>query len=444
MIKFLTNIYLGVWFFRVAALGTLCLMLGYSFPIMFYVGLGVHATLGGASLIDLIILHSSLVKITADRKTSKIFSLGNDNEVRIPLTNESKIMVNIDIVDEVPIQQQDRDFLIKKGWSKDKDEIVRYFLKTNSRGEYHFGKLHLLLNSKIRLVKRRLSFDLSTTIATYPSVIDMKKYQLIINGSVNALKGIRKIRKIGQSSEFEQIKEYASGDDYNKINWKATGRQNKLMVNNFTDEKSQLIYCFIDKSKTMSMPFNGLSLLDYAINASLVIANTAILKNDNFGLLTFANKVEKIVKAGSKRNQLKLVLDSLYKEQEVDSDADYNNLYHVSKTILKKRSLVFLFTNFESQYALDRALPVLRNLNKSHLLVPVIFKNQELEDFHNTEVTDIKDIYLTTIAQKFASEKQLIIQKLQNHGIQTVYTAPEKLSVNVLNKYLELKSRGMI
>lgn len=444
MIQFIRNIYLTKWSFLIAAAGILSFIIGYSVKFLYYGGIVITGGLTLAVLYDLILLHSGKIKLSAERLTSKYFSLGNNNEIKLVIQNESKMPLVVEIIDELPVQLQKRDFLIKKGWSEAKEEIVKYHIKTNSRGEYHFGKLHLFVNSRLHLVQRRVSFDLSKTIATYPSIIDMKKYQLLIDGRMNSLKGIRKIRKIGQSSEFEQIKEYHSGDDYNKINWKSTGRMNKLMVNHFTDEKSQLIYCFIDKSKSMSMPFKGLSLLDYAINASLMIANTSILKKDNFGLLSFAKNVENVVKAGNNSNQLRLILNSLYKEEERETDADYETLYHHSKRVLKKRSLIFLFTNFESKYALDRAMPVLKNLSKAHLLVPIVFKNNELEQFYSTKAKNIKDIYLTTIAQKFANEKQLIVHELQAHGIQTVYTAPENLSANVLNKYLELKARGMI
>src|SRR5436305_8341549 len=88
--------------------------------------------------------------------------------------------------------------------------------------------------------------------------------------------GIKKIHKIGHSMEFEQIKEYVAGDDYRTLNWKATARKGQPMVSNFTDEKSQQVYCIIDKGRLMKMPFNGLSLLDYAINASLVLSNVAL------------------------------------------------------------------------------------------------------------------------------------------------------------------------
>jgi len=103
-----------------------------------------------------------------------------------------------------------------------------------------------------------------------------------------------------------------------------------------------------------------------------------------------------------------------------------------------------LFTNFESMYALKRNLPLLRRINQQHLLVVVFFENSELKKASKMEGNRVKDIYVKTLAGKFALEKELIAFELRKYGIQSVLTKPENLSVDTINKYLELKSRGML
>src|SRR5690606_2772203 len=110
--------------------------------------------------------------------------------------------------------------------------------------------------------------------------------------------GNRKIRKLGQSLEFEQIREYVTGDDIRNINWKATARKGgHLMLNSYTDERSQQVYCFIDKSRVMKMPFEGMSLLDYAINATVLLSHVALLKQDRAGLVSFGENVDSFLPA---------------------------------------------------------------------------------------------------------------------------------------------------
>ena len=94
--------------------------------------------------------------------------------------------------------------------------------------------------------------------------------------------------------------------------------------------------------------------------------------------------------------------------------------------------------------ALERALPNIRRINKNHLLVLIIFENTEIKKVLETEVRNTKDIYLKTVATNYILEKQNMIQTLRNYGIQTVFTSPENLTINSINKYLELKARGLI
>jgi len=234
------------------------------------------------------------------------------------------------------------------------------------------------------------------------------------------------------------------GDDYQSVNWKATGRANKLMVNHYEDEKSQQVYCIIDKSRVMKLPFHGMSLLEYAINSTLVISNTILKKHDKSGLITFSSQVDRLVKAERDKSQLRKILAALYNEKTHFSEADYERLYQYVAAKIQVRSLLFLFTNFESDYALERNIAVLRRLNARHLLVVVFFENSELKEYAAQPAETLENIYNTTIANKLIYEKMLVSQKLHQYGIQSILTKPENLSVNLINKYLELKGRGII
>jgi len=274
--------------------------------------------------------------------------------------------------------------------------------------------------------------------------MQMKKYELMAFASISNFQGIKKVRRLGHSYEFEQIKTYVQGDDIRSINWKATSRKNQLMVNQYEDERSQQVYSIIDKSRSMRMPFNGLSLLDYAINTSLVISNIALKKHDKTGLISFSDKMGSTVRADKGKVQLKKILQALYNEKEARLEANYELLFHAIRNIIKSRSLIFLYLNFESAYALERALPVLRRINAHHLLVVMIFENTELESFSSKKAEYIRDIYTQTIAQKMVLEKKHLAIKLRKQGIQTILTKPENLSMNTVNKYLELKAKGLI
>ena len=192
------------------------------------------------------------------------------------------------------------------------------------------------------------------------------------------------------------------------------------------------------------MPFNGLSLFDYAVNASLVISNIVLGKQDKAGLITFSDKPRTLIKANRSKTQLKVLLDALYKDGEGLVEANYESLYMAVRGLVCSRSLLFLYTNFESTYALQRVLPQLRKLNNQHLLVVVFFENTEITTTPSHQIDNLEDIYTQITAEHYALTKVQIAQQLRQFGIFTLLTKPENLTVNSINKYLELKARGMI
>ena len=396
------------------------------------------------SFIDLILLYIHKHPLQAKRFfANKVLSLGDKNLIWIEVESKSKIEYNFEFIDELPIEFQLIDFSIQSKLRKEKFRLD-YYLAPKERGLFHFGNLHFFLKSKLGLVQRRYSVEQAREMQVFPSIYQMKKFSLMSLKKIQTELGMKKIRKLGHSYDFEQIKNYVPGDDIRSINWKATSRMNTLMVNHYQDEKSQQVYFLIDKSRPMNMPFGGLSLVDYAINSSLVLSNIALQKQDKAGLISFSDKIGSTLKADNKPGQMRKIMNALYNERYRKTEANYELLYQISRKLISRRSLIFLFSNFETMLALERALPNIRRINKNHLLVLIIFENTEIKKVLETEVRNTKDIYLKTVATNYILEKQNMIQTLRNYGIQTVFTSPENLTINSINKYLELKARGLI
>ena len=290
---------------------------------------------------------------------------------------------------------------------------------------------------------RRHIIEATSMVTVYPSFMQLRKYELLSN-TATLEHGNKRMRKIGHSMEFEQIKEYVSGDDIRTINWKATARKSSFMVNNYTDERSQQVYCIIDKGRLMKMPFAGLSLLDHAINSTLVLSNICLQKQDKVGLITFSNKIGAVLAADRRPVQRENILQLLYNQNTAFLESDFEMLYMQTRNRIKQRSLLILFTNFESLSGLKRQLPYLRSIAKYHLLLVVFFENTELKQLSSIDADNVEEVYVKTIAEKFAFEKRLIVKELSNYGILSILTSPEKLTVNTVNKYLELKTRQAI
>lgn len=344
--RILLEFYLTTRFLFTAAVVSLLFFLAYFVTQIFFISKLLLIVFISVFVFEIIILFSKKAAIYAERILADRLSNGDDNEIKIILTNNYTVKIKIKIIDELPFIFQIRDFEINFDIQPGKTKIFNYNLRPVKRGEYQFWALNIYASTVFHLVRRRFRFDQNKDVAVYPSYLQMKKYQLMAVSDHLLEVGVKKIRKIGHSMEFEQIKEYVEGDDYRTINWKATAHKHQLMVNSYIDEKAQQVYCVIDMSRTMKMPFDGMSLLDYAINSSLVISNIALLKQDKAGIICFNDKIISMLPAEKNPLQMKKIVDLLYKQETGFLESDYERLAATVKSRIKQRSLLlFLRTS---------------------------------------------------------------------------------------------------
>ena len=390
---------------------------------------------------DYTILFITKRTINAKRITTSRLSNGDDNKIELVVKNDFPFVLHVKIIDELPEQFQERNWQRHISLKSHQQKKIHWYLRPLQRGEYYFGNIHLFISSPLQLVRRRNTVEAEETIPVYPSFVQLHKYELLSNATLQHESGSSRMRKIGRSMEFEQIKEYVSGDDIRTLNWKASARRGGLMVNNFMEERSQQVYCIIDKGRLMKMPFGGLTLLDHAINSCLVLSNVCLKKQDRVGVITFSNYIGSVLAADRKPVQKQHILELLYNQKTDFLESDFEMLYMQVRNRIRHRSLLILFTNFESLSGLERQLDYLRSLAKYHLLLVVFFENTELKKLTTAKATNLEEVYIKTIAEKFSFEKRLIAKELLKYGILSVLSSPQNLTVNTINKYLELKAR---
>jgi len=419
-------------------------MLGYLLPELFTVAIVVLLFAITSVCVDCYLLYRQKNGVSAERLVPDRLSNGDENKLSISLKNNYDYRILCTIIDELPYQLQERNWHRELSMDAGVAAVKEYFITPRERGSYQFGNVNIFVVGPLRLARRRYIFNQQKTVKVYPSYVQMRRYQLHALASYLQQTGVKRMRKLGHSMEFEQIKEYVRGDDYRTLNWKATARHGNFMVNSYTDERSQQIYCVINKGRVMKMPFEGMTLLDYAINAALVLSNVALQKQDKAGLITFAQQLDAFIPADKKPTQINSILETLYRQETNFLEPDFEKLFSVVRNRITQRSLVVLFTNFESIESLERELPSLKRLAHYHLLMVVFFDNTELKALAESEARKTEDIYIKTIAEKYRYEKQLIAKELQKHGIISVLSTPQKLTISSLNKYLELKNKQSI
>lgn len=444
MINAIRNIYLTNEFFYILAANIILFLLGFFYLAFYWLSIFILVLIIICVAIDIYLLFRNKSSIRVIRILPERFSNGDENPVSIYIHNAYPFKVVLGVVDEIPDIFQIRDFYKVTILEPNSDSQFVYYLKPKERGIYFFGAVNVFVKTPLRLAMRRWVFPVSKEVAVYPSFLQMKRYELMAVSNQLYQYGNHKLKKIGQSLEFEQIKNYVVGDDVRNINWKASARRNEVMLNHYRDERSQSVYCLIDKGRVMKMPFNQMTLLDYSINASLALLNIALKKGDKAGLISFSKDLDVFIKSDKSQFHLKKILESLYAQKSDFQESDYEKLVYTCRHDISQRSMLILFTNFESLTSLERQSSYFKLLSKKHLLLVVFFLNTELSVITDVEVKNAEQAYVKTIAQKFDFEKRLIVQKLNQSGVMTLLTKPENLSTDLIAKYLEIKGKGLM
>ena len=429
-------------FYISAIIVVLVLIGGSQVPVLFGVGKALLILWVALFLFEVGMLWSKK-GVQASRACSPRFSNGDDNEVTLNIESSYAFPVHLNIIDEIPVVFQRRDINFKAHLPAKGSTGVSYTLRPTERGVYGFGRIRLFARTILGLVERRFSCGDSQDVTVYPSFKMLSRYELLaINNNLTEL-GIKRIRRVGNNTEFDQIKPYVQGDDYRTINWKATARVNQLMVNIYTDERSQQVYNLIDKGRVMQQAFEGMTLLDYAINASLVLSYVAVRKEDKAGIITFDAELNDFVQADKRVGQMNKILECLYGQETDFSESDYSSLCVNVSRLIGKRSLLVLYTSFSDFNSMKRQLPYLLQLNNHHRLLVVFFEDEEMKQFIAAKPQSTVEYFQQAIAEKVQYERRLIVRTLREQGIYSLLTTPKDLSVDVINKYLDMKSRQL-
>lgn len=414
---------------------------GYTWPPLFVFGRWLLVLWLLVTVADILLLYHRRA-VTAARRVAGRFSNGDDNSVAIDLGNDYPFTARLIVIDEAPVVFQRRNVSFSVTLAAGAKTTLRYTLRPTRRGSYGFGLIRVFARSPLGLVERRYSPGQPVDVKVYPSFLLLKHYELLAFSHRLHDMGIKRIRRAGNNTEFEQIKDYVEGDEFRAINWKASARRHQLMVNVYQDERSQNVYSIIDKGRVMQQAFQGMTLLDYAINAALVLSYIAIRKDDKAGLVTFAERFDSFVPASKRPGQMQTLQESLYAQQTTYGETDYSALCVNLVKHESRRSLLVLYTDFSNVSALRRQLPFLRLLARRHKLLVVFFENQEISHFLTTPSVTTEDYYQHVLAGKYCMEKRSIVSTLKQNGIYALLTTPKELSVNVINKYLDIR-RGM-
>ena len=409
-------------FFISAFILALTAVLGVWIPVLY-----ILARVGVWVLIAACIVDAALLmycKVEGRRIISDNLDLGEKNIIEHELNVVRGRITSADIIDELPAT------------FRQKDPLPGYTLAyPTTRGSFVLGNVYAfirvlgLLERRVRVVKK------GNRVRVYPAFSKLREKDKQIRSRQIVSLGSHKRQMPSNQTEFQDIREYVVDDDIRTVNWKATARTGKVMVNNYEDERSQHIINIIDCGRIMHRTFNGLTLQDYAVNASLQLSYSALnVEGDCVGLSTYGPAGLRFLPAKSGERQLNSILQQLYALETEYGEGDMEGLCLMLDRKVQRRSLVVLYTDFATLESMERQLPFLQRISRRHTLVVVSFIDRDLENVSESDFS-----VQGSIASDLMLQKRLICDRLQRQGIHSVLTYPDSLTYSVVNKYLELR-----
>ena len=365
--------------------------------------------------------------------------------IGIEVYNKSSYKLYIELVDEVPeLHFQVENKLMKGFVEPHEKKKFEYFVTPTKRGAYSFKNVHVRYEGRLKLCMKQFKEILDKEYKVYPNLKNLRKYRMSITNNRQLKQGEKSLRMLGRGTSFESLREYVEGDEYRKINWKATARENKPIVNQYEPEKNQHVHIFIDTGRPMSYTVRGYRKLDLAVNTALILSDIVNQNGDKSALLIFNTEVNNMLPPGKGAGHRNQMLQELYHIDYTNQTSNYDEAFYYFKKKERHRSIIFLFTDFETVEEAENMLKVLPVISKNNLVVIILIKNESLEKAASQKIKNQQELFDKGVALELLEERKRIISLLNKRGVFCVECEAEKLEINAINQYIRVKNKTFL
>jgi len=403
--------------------------------------------------------------LTWSRQHQPKLSLGAWNEVLLELCNHAGRSVTFQVRDAVPSLLQARQEAGEGSCQAGATWRLTYRVFPIQRGEYGFGPLTVRYLGPLRLAWRQRTLHFDDQVSVYPNVSAIRRYEGLVRRGLQQEIGLRSSRRWGAGTEFDRLREYAPDDEYRRINWKATARRHSPVVVDYRTEQSQNVIVALDAGRLMStrLPLvsdlsseeqhgsrpelveaRALSRLDYSVNAALLLAYVSQKYGDRVGLLAFTDRVIRFLPPRSGKRQYLAILEALHDLKPEPVEADYAVALGYLASRASRRSLIVLFTDIVEA---DSARPLVSSVSllaRRHLPLTVTLRDPAIEHMASAPVVDSRSVYERGVAQALLSDREELLLRLRQRGALTLDVPADRLSLSLLNRYLQVKARSQL
>jgi uncharacterized protein (DUF58 family) len=406
------------------------LVLGFDgFVILLFV---VDAVLAARSM------RQGRLSVRRDRPTR--LSVGVPNEIELLIDHHGGRALIVRLRDEPPPQFPADPALLDAILAARGRLILSYQLRPTARGNFRFGGLTVRCRGPLALAWADRHLALGETVQVYPNLLEVRRYEALVRTTLVRSGGYRAKRLPGAGREFSHYRDYVPDDDFRHVGWKATARRNKPVTAVHESEHSQDVIFCLDVGRMMAARVGTLTKLDHAINAILMLAHVSQTFQDNLGLLVFSHTVHLYLPPAKGRGQHSRFLQALYAVQPEFCHVDYRQAFSHLTARHPKRALTLVFTDLLDAVVSREFVSAAGLLRRFHLPVTLAVADVPLQNLAARKASSVSEVYDVLVARDLLAGRAELLQSLERQGVMVLDTIPERLTIDAVNRYLELKT----
>jgi uncharacterized protein (DUF58 family) len=371
-------------------------------------------------------------------------SLGNQVDVTLQIENLSGTYIESRTLDDIPhtLRPSPPDLFIR-AVARDTGSAT-YTARPLERGDLKLGGAWLRYHSTANFALRWAFADLHQTIRVFPDLEEAKRHNIFLSRARQIEREKRLIRQRGTGREFESLREYQPGDEFRNICWTATARRGKHVTKLFQVERSQAVWLVMDAGRLLRTRVGDFSKLDLSVNAALSIAQIALYSGDRTGLLVYGRSIQQRVGLGRGLGHLRAILEALALAHEEQAEADHLLAASALLQIQKQRSLIIWITDLADTSMTPEVIESASQILARHLLLFAVIAQKDLQELANKFPEDREEMFQIMAAQELVQRRETLLARIRNKGALALEISPDRLTTVLVNRYLEVKERGLI
>ncbi len=439
------KIYPSIWWTSILGVSLVASVIAIFFPNFLIIAAAIDLFLIAVAALDFLWLYLNTNRgIEVTRTIPRTCSLGVPLTSEITVENRTAMTLNGLVRDDLPenfesLPQQHRLQIPPLGRM-----TAQRKLKPGRRGAFFLEYIYLQMSSPLRLWTRHLRMDAYNQLNVYPDMKQLSDYALLARTNRLSLIGVRKTRRVGQDNEFERLRDYTRDDNYRHIDWRSTARRRKLTVRQFQNDQSQRVIFLLDCGRMMTNERGGYSLLDHALNSTLMMAYVALAQGDSVGMLCFSDSIHSFIPPRGGSSQMNRLIQAGFDQFPRLVESRYDQAFLYLSSHCKRRSLVVLATNVIDEVNASAVVDYLGNINGQHLPLGVLLRDREMFEAADSPDGDTFQMYRAAAAADILLWRDQVLKDLEHRGVLVVDAFPDELTAPLVNQYLEVKAKHLL